>query len=275
MAKNLSFFPYIGGKGLLTNTITKLIPEHRIYVEVFGGSAKVLLNKKPSEIEVYNDADLRLSNLFYVIAFKFPEFEEKVNRLVFSRALHEKFLGELNLKQLSIKELGDVELAVKTYFILRSSFSGQVRNGSFRVSYTRPENKTFFNSLEDLEAIHNRLKNVVVECLGFDKLLENYSDREDTFIYLDPPYFGAEGYYDTKFTLEDHKKLLNLLKNSKAKWLLSGYANELYDTELKDFYRLEIPSFKPSYSITKHNKHITNERPKSTEILWANYKIKL
>jgi hypothetical protein len=36
--------------------------------------------------------------------------------------------------------------------------------------------------------------------------------------------------------------LLNILKQSKAKWLLSGYANPLYDEELKDFYRIEVPA---------------------------------
>jgi Site-specific DNA methylase len=125
MVKKLSFFPYIGGKGFLVNTIIKLISPHRIYVEPFGGSAKVLLNKEPSEIEVYNDADLRLANLFYVVAFKFDEFEEKVNKLVYSRALLRKFLRDVKLPKLTLDELGDVDVAVKTYFILRTTFNGQ------------------------------------------------------------------------------------------------------------------------------------------------------
>jgi len=98
---------------------------------------------------------------------------------------------------------------------------------------------------------------------------------ENTFIYLDPPYFDAEHYYNVKFTIEDHKHLLSLLKQAKCKWLLSGYANDLYDDELKDFYRVEIPSYKPSYGIIEANKHSTNTRPKALEILWSNYKINL
>jgi site-specific DNA-adenine methylase len=83
---------------------------------------------------------------------------------------------------------------------------------------------------------------------------------------------GTEHYYDVKFTLEDHKKMLDMLKGAKAKWILSGYDNELYNAELKDFYRLEIPTTKPSYGITKTNKPI-DKRPQALEILWANYKI--
>jgi len=271
--KKLSFFPYAGGKSLIADDIIKLIPEHTIYVEPFGGSAKVLLNKAPSKIEVYNDADLRLSNLFYVVAFKFDEFIEKLNRLVYSRGIYRKFFNDLKLKYLTLNELGDVDLAVKTYLMIYSSFGGQINANSFRIDHTRGGAKTFFNSLDKLEAIHNRLKNVVIEYLNYDKILKKYLDREDAFIYLDPPYFNAEHYYDAKFT--DHKHMLSLLKQAKAKWLLSGYANELYDTELKDFYRLEIPSVKSVYGITEANKHLTNERPKALEILWANYEINL
>lgn len=273
--RKLSFFPYIGGKSYLTDTIIKLIPEHRIYVEPFGGSAKVLLNKPPSKIEVYNDADLRLANLFYVVAFKFPEFEEKINRLVYSRALYKKFFNELKLKHLTLNELGDVDLAIKTYFMLTASFGGKINANSFKVDYSRGGAKTFFNSLSKLEAIHNRLKNVVIEYLNYDKILEKYLNRDDTFVYLDPPYFEAERYYDVRFTLEDHKHMLDLLKQAKCKWLLSGYSNPLYDEELKDFYRIEIPTVKSSYGITEANKHLTNERPKAIEVLWANYEIKL
>jgi site-specific DNA-adenine methylase len=75
--------------------------------------------------------------------------------------------------------------------------------------------------------------------------------------------------------IEDYKKMLSMLKNSKAKWLLSGYSNELYNEELEGFYRLEIPSIKTSYGITEANKHLVKERPKAVEVLWANFEIKL
>jgi len=73
----LSFFPYIGGKYYMLSTLLKLIPKHRIYLELFGGSAKLLLNKEPSKIEVYNDYSKQIANLFYVATFKFDEFYEK------------------------------------------------------------------------------------------------------------------------------------------------------------------------------------------------------
>lgn len=274
MAKKINFFPYLGGKFYLLDELLKLIPEHRIYVEPFGGSGKLILNKEPAYIEVYNDYNKHIANLFYVVTFKFDEFFEKVNRLVFSKEIYKKIVEELENTEL--KELGDVDIAVKTYFKLNATFAGQQKSKAFKgLPFTRSYSRQLFKNIDLLPEIHGRLKNVIIENLDFKKLIKKYKDIEDAFIYLDPPYFGAEHYYSVKFTTEDHKALLDLLKNSKAKWLLSGYPNELYDTELKDFYRLEIPLSKRSYALTENNKHISNTKPIATEILWANYEIKL
>ena len=49
--------------------------------------------------------------MFYVTAFKFDEFIEKLNRVVYSREIFYKFREEL--KSVKIDELGDVDAAVK------------------------------------------------------------------------------------------------------------------------------------------------------------------
>jgi len=253
----------------MLDVILKLIPKHEVYVEPFGGSAKVLLNKPPSKIEIYNDYDKKLANLFYVVAFKFEEFYEKIRWLIYSRAIREQFLEDYHRTKLT--ELGDVDLAVKTYYLLYTAFGGKHLSGGWAYSFTKSEAKPFFNSIETLYLIHNRLKNVHIECLDFRELLNKVIHKDDTFIYLDPPYYGAEHYYNSDFTEQDHRDLLTILKQAKAKWLLSGYANPLYDKELKDFYRIEVPTVKHSYGITVYNQ--AKERPKAVEVLWANYDI--
>jgi len=253
----------------MLDVILKLIPKHEVYVEVFGGSAKVLLNKPPSKIEIYNDYDKKIANLFYVVAFKFEEFYEKVRWLVYSRVIRNKFLEDY--RKTNLTELGDVDLAVKTYYLLYTGFGGKHLSGGWAYSFTESKAKPFFNSLETLRQIYDRLKNVYIECTDFRQLLNKVIHRENVFIYLDPPYYGVEYYYNTNFTEQDHKDLLSLLKQAKAKWLLSGYADPLYDGELKDFYRIEVPAVKHSYGITMHNQ--AKERPKVIEVLWANYDI--
>jgi len=54
-----------------------LIPQHRIYVEVFGEAANLLFNKPPSPVEVYNDVDGELVNLFLVVRDRPKDFVER------------------------------------------------------------------------------------------------------------------------------------------------------------------------------------------------------
>ena len=102
--------------------ILKLIPEHEIYVEPFGGSAKVLINKPPSKVEIYNDLDKRIANLFYVWAFRYNEFEKKLKRLVYSQTLFYEFYKDI---QKPLKKLGNVNDAVKTFYLLQLSYSSR------------------------------------------------------------------------------------------------------------------------------------------------------
>lgn len=49
----------------------------------------------------------------------------------------------------------------------------------------------------------------------------------DSFIYLDPPYYDREALYDPNkkgvFTVEDHQRLANAVKSSKARIAISYY----------------------------------------------------
>ena len=56
-----------GGKRYLAQRIIAKFPPHRIYLEPFGGAASVLLNKPPCEVEVYNDLDGEVVNVFRVL----------------------------------------------------------------------------------------------------------------------------------------------------------------------------------------------------------------
>jgi DNA adenine methylase len=272
MGKYVRFYPYVGGKYYLLEHILSLITEHSIYVEVFGGSGKVLLNKPKSKIEVWNDYDKRLANLFYVVAFKFEEFYGKVRALIYSRELYSKVIEEL--KKVGKIELGDVDAAVKTYYMLCCVFSGNglnnnVSRGSFKYSKLENMAEVYWRRLHELGYIRERLSGVIVECEDFENVIKRW-DSEETFFYLDPPYYGVNNYYGD-FRREDHERLLKLLKEVKGKWLLSGYGNELYDKELEEFNRYEFHVTKRSFCKDKRG---LRKKPKAVEVLWCNYKIR-
>jgi DNA adenine methylase len=266
---NLNVIYYIGGKFLLKNKIYSILPKHDIFVEVFGGGANILLNKQPSKIEVYNDLNKDLANLFYFLSFHYDEFYKKAKFLVYSREIFKIVRKEiLNTK---IESIPDVNRAVKIFYLYNASFSGSMRSFSYRL--TSPRSLEFYNKIKKLEEIHKRLKNVIIESLDFEEVINKY-DSENTLFFLDPPYFNTEFYYSTNdlsFKYEDHVRLLNLIKNIKGKFILTTYENELYTNELKDFNLITFDTFKHSYGITKSSKK--KERPKAKEFVYFNYEL--
>src|SRR3954464_1692460 len=74
-----------GGKRYLAKTIIKHFPEHRVYLEPFGGGAAVLLNKPPARVETYNDLDGRLSRLFRVLGDHGAAFLARPTLVPYSR----------------------------------------------------------------------------------------------------------------------------------------------------------------------------------------------
>jgi DNA adenine methylase len=62
-------FAWIGGKSKLADDIVALFPDHRLYVEVFGGALNVLYRKQctSKQAEVVNDINSELVNLHRII----------------------------------------------------------------------------------------------------------------------------------------------------------------------------------------------------------------
>jgi len=266
---NLNVINYIGGKFYLKNKVCSILPNHTIFVEVFGGGANILLHKPASQVEVYNDLNKDLANLFYVLSFHYSEFYEKAKFLIYSREIFNVIKKEiLNTK---IEAIPDVDRAVKVFYLYNSSFSGN--KSSFGYGLTRSKALTFSRKIKKLEYVHERLKNVLIEALDFEEVMEKY-DTENTLFFLDPPYFGVEFYYSTddlSFKYEDHIRLLNLVKKIKGKFILTTYENELYTKELKDFNLVTFETVKHSHAVTKLSKN--REKPKAREFVYFNFQL--
>src|SRR5579863_6792854 len=78
---------YHGGKWKLAPWIIEHLPEHRVYVEPFGGGASVLMRKARSYAEVYNDKWDVVVNVFRVLrdAEKAIELKRLLELTPFSR----------------------------------------------------------------------------------------------------------------------------------------------------------------------------------------------
>src|SRR5437868_9505247 len=96
---------WYGGKRYLASRIIAHFPDHRVYLEPFGGGASVLLNKPPVEVETYNDLDLRISRLFRVLRDQGEAFLEKARLIPYSQVEFEK-------AEIRANDATDLELAI-------------------------------------------------------------------------------------------------------------------------------------------------------------------
>jgi DNA adenine methylase len=255
----ITFFPYMGGKFFMLDTILNLIPPHRCYVEPFGGSAKVLLNKQPSEVEVYNDINGDIVNLFKIVKERYDEFMKELEWILYSREIHNEFYK----KWMKREWKDDLERAVVVYYCLYSNMNGGIYKASFSSSKSKNYAERFFNSLSKLKQIYERLKNVIIENLDFRKIIQTY-DSKDTFFYIDPPYVVDTNYYSNDFTIEDHKELLDMVNKIEGKVMISGYESDLYNQALKEWYKIEKDAI-------KHSAISLNNKPRVKEVMWMNY----
>lgn len=86
--------PWIGGKRRLADRIFPLFPRHSCYVEPFaGGAALYFLRAVPAEVEVLNDINGDLVNLYRVVQHHLEEFVRQFKWALSSRQVF-KWLQE-------------------------------------------------------------------------------------------------------------------------------------------------------------------------------------
>jgi len=176
------------------------------------------LNKPPSPVEVYNDVDSELVNLFEVIRDDVNAFVEQADWLLYSRELYEKWKSDL--KNGNVLE-DRVERALRFWYLMRSSFAAHPYKGwAFCRNVGRNRPLSLVNALGNIRTIHDRLRTVEVDHLDFRRCIKN-RDGPETFTFLDPPYLDAEEYRLGVFTLQDHTDLADILRHAKSKWLLT------------------------------------------------------
>lgn len=221
---------WVGGKRLLRKTIADIIPKNiNGYIEPFGGGAWVLFFKdKWAELEVYNDLDGRLVNLFNVTKYHPCELARQMCFMLASREQFEQ--------QLKTEPVTDIQKAAKFLYLITRSFGGKGSN--FGTSKTNGI-KSAGGIIERVSEISQRLDKVLIENKNAFEIINQY-DTAENFFYCDPPYSKGEGYKVCLTKDFEHEKLAKTLRNIKGRFLLSYDDSEYVRNLYKDFNLIEV-----------------------------------
>ena len=251
-----SFFPWMGGKSQVAARLAKLLPLHECYVEVFAGAANLLFVKQPSKVEVVNDINSELVNLFRVVRFHRREFICELGFLLHSREDFSDFKNQPGLT--------DIQRAARSWFIMKTAFGGKGGTSHPNFGYGTTGRSRFCRAaLNAVRRCHKRLNGVYIENLGFSECISRY-DRQHTVFYCDPPYHQTHG-YKSQFSAEDHIHLSLMLKSLKGKFLLSINDHPDIRSLYKDLPRIKV---EVKYSVARDKSSKARDR---SELIIANY----
>ncbi len=248
---------YPGAKWRIADWILAHVPPHEVYVEPFFGSGAVFFRKSPTKVEILNDVDGRVVNLFRVIRERPHDLAAAVGATPWSRQEYDASYGPA---------VGGDAVEDARRFLVRCWQAVGTKTGQksgWRANRSSAVNKTYPRQWQGLPArivaAASRLKDAHVECLPALDLLALHG-HVGTLIYADPPYplsTRADSLYAHEMSDSDHLEVLDALDAHPGPVLLSGYGCELYDARLDHWERKTAASF------------AEGGRPRE-EVLWIN-----
>lgn len=233
---------YPGSKWNLVPNILQMIPKHHTYLEPYFGSGAILFSKEPSNIEMVNDLDHNVINLFNCIR----EDPERLARMVLSTP----FSRETYDTTYEMQHDEPFEKALQ--FLTRCWQGYGFRTNGYKVGWKNDiQGRESMYALWDwyklpdrVLQVAERLRKVQIENRSALEVMKRF-DYENVFMYLDPPYVyntrtGKQ--YLHEMSDADHEELLNFVVQSKAKIMISGYESDLYNDYLKDWNKEQFDS---------------------------------
>lgn len=252
---------YHGGKFLLAKWIVSNFPEHRVYVEPFGGAGSVLMRKERSYAEVYNDVWDTVVNVFTLL--RDPDLAAQLERLLYLTPFSRT---DFDLPVLS--EDSALEKARKTILRSFAGFGSSATNGKYPTGFRSNSNKSRTIPAQDwagfnkhISSFTERLQGVVIENRVYKKVCLTH-DSLETLFYFDPPYKHStrnmrrgNAVYAYEMNDAAHVEFTEFVQTLKGKVIISGYANDLYDTAFNNWAREEREA-------------LADGARKRTEVLW-------
>lgn len=224
--------PWIGGKRKLAAELLPLFPEHDTYIEPFCGGAALFFMKEPSRVEILNDINGELVNLYRIVKLHLEELYKQFKWVLVSRENWKM------LQRTPSDTLTDIQRAARFLYLQKLAFGGKVDGQSFGTSVTSRPRFNLLSLENDLSEAHLRLTGATIENLSWQETVRRY-DRPKSLFYCDPPYWQTEG-YGVEFPFEEYEKMVELMKTMQGQMIVSINDHPDIREVFKDFPVVEI-----------------------------------
>ena len=206
----------LGNKKKIAHKIIPYFPEHKIYIEPFFGAGGMFFNKPKAKYNIVNDLDSDVFNLFQVVMNQ----KEELEKAFYMMPIHSDLLDYWKKN----KEVDPIKKAIRFLFLSNFTFLGKM--GTLAIG----DGNTKDNLYKNINQTNDILKNVWFNNNDCNKFLKvSTSDRvgnkEDIFIYNDPPYLNTVDTYSDSdtWTESDSNDLFDSLEATGCKFAMSEF----------------------------------------------------
>lgn len=226
---------YPGGKNNLTTYIQKLLEVNGLinctFYEPYVGGAAVslfLLSHNLVKKVVWVERDPLIYSFWHCVIKKSDELCKLINTLditIDTWHQFQKYRKCDNINDYSILELGLAGL-----FFNRTNFSGVLKANPIgglgqKSSYAidcRFKKERLITLIKNINAFHGKIEVHFTDALEFLNQHKGKISRQNSFLYIDPPYYKqGQNLYRYFYTDSDHTKLSEHLKKQISPWLIS------------------------------------------------------
>ena len=262
MKKIQSPLRYPGGKAKLAGVFEKLLTANQlkgcVFAEPYAGGCGVglsLLQKGLINLLEINDSDYNIYAFWFSILNSTEEFINLINA---TPVTVEQWRNQRDIYLKPQKKVSVLEKGFATFFLNRCNRSGIIEKAGIIGGYSQTGKWKIdarFNKpllIERIRNIASHSEQINVRCMDALDFLESWSksNREDRFVFLDPPYYekGKE-LYSKFYKPFEHTLLANQLAKAQYPWALT-YDNANMISNL--YAQQKRISFNLNYSIAKN-----------------------
>lgn len=242
----------LGSKAAIMKDLLPHFPQHDVFIEPFFGAGGCFFNKPKARVNILNDNDSEVFNLWMMIKERREEFRRELEMM----PVH------MDLWRHWKKVTPDDPIMKAVRFVFYSNFGYMGKPDSLHLNCNFSKAIT----LNDVEADFVALADAKFSNLDFRKFLKGIAFRSQgeidaAFIYNDPPYLATGNNYQSGFTEQDASDLFEANIKTGCKFAISEFDHP-FILELADRHKLNV--------ITIGERQ--NMKNRRTEILVTNYR---